>query len=199
MTEQHSFRSPRSEKGQSLVEFAFLIPLATLLTLGVIEIGYALLDQHVVTKLTREGSNLISRDASLKDARIAITTMSTRPVNFSSGSKVIFSVLKKVGSVGAANYDHIVLYQRHEWGTMAGSNPSQLATTGGSFGPEPDYVAINSDNDTSLRIVSPPAYLNIVRGGLMYVTEVYSTHDLLTPLQNFGVAVPSKLYSIAYF
>ena len=36
--------------------------------LGVVETSYGLLDQHVVTKLTREGSNLISRDTSLQDA-----------------------------------------------------------------------------------------------------------------------------------
>jgi hypothetical protein len=29
------------------------LPLVVLIALGVIEIGYALLDQHVVTKLTR--------------------------------------------------------------------------------------------------------------------------------------------------
>ena len=44
------------------------MPLVLVLVLGVIEVGYALLDQHVVTKLTREGSNLISRDTSLADA-----------------------------------------------------------------------------------------------------------------------------------
>ena len=55
-------------RGQSLVEFAFLMPLILVVALGVIEFGYALLDQHVVTKLTREGSNLISRDTTLEDA-----------------------------------------------------------------------------------------------------------------------------------
>ena len=44
--------------------------------------SYALLDQHVVTKLTREGSNLISRNTSLLDTATAIRNMSTRPVNF---------------------------------------------------------------------------------------------------------------------
>ena len=58
--------------GQSLVEFAIILPLVLLIVLGVVEVGYALLDQHVVTKLTREGSNLISRDTTLQDAATAM-------------------------------------------------------------------------------------------------------------------------------
>ena len=50
-----------------------------MLSLGVVEVGYALLDQHVVTKLTREGSNLISRDVTLQDAATAMQSMTTRP------------------------------------------------------------------------------------------------------------------------
>ena len=48
--------------GQSLLEFALVTPLLVTLALGVLETGFALFDQHVVTKMTREGSNLISRD-----------------------------------------------------------------------------------------------------------------------------------------
>ena len=78
-----------------------MLPLVLVLVLGVIEVGYALLDQHVVTKLTREGSNLISRDTSLADAADAIRSMSSRPVNFNDGSsKVIFSVIKNVATDG---------------------------------------------------------------------------------------------------
>ena len=86
--------------GQSLLEFAVILPLVLLLVLGVIEVGYALLDQHVVTRLTREGSNLISRDTSLADAATAMKTMSSRPVNFANGSRLIFSVLRQGATTG---------------------------------------------------------------------------------------------------
>ena len=65
------------------------------LVLGVVEVGFALLDQQVVTKLTREGSNLISRDVTLQDAATAVKTMRTAPVDFDNGSRLIFSVVKK--------------------------------------------------------------------------------------------------------
>lgn len=186
-------------RGQSVVEFAFIMPLVLVVALGVIDFGYALLDQHVVTKLSREGSNLISRDTTLADAVTAMRSMATRPVDFNTQSRMIFSVVKKGATTGTANYDQVVLYQRHEYGALGGQ-PSGLRTAGtGSFGGSPDYVALNSDTDTRLRIANLPAYLNVTRGGLVYVTEIFTTHNLITPLDRFGVTLPNTLYSIAYF
>ena len=185
-------------RGQSIVEFAFLTPLMLVVALGVIEFGYALLDQHVVTKLTREGSNLISRDTTLDDAITAMRSMSTRPVDFSTRSRVIFSVLKKGATTNTANYDRVILYQRAEYGSLAGASGLRMAGSG-TFGGGPDYVALNSDTNAGLQIANLPSYLDVTRGGLVYVTEIFTTHNLLTPLDGFGVTVPNTLYSIAYF
>jgi hypothetical protein len=186
-----------SSSGQSVVEFALVLPLVMVVLLGVIELSYALLDEHVVTKLTREGSNLISRDTSLQDAATAMRSMSTRPVNFDTSSKVIFSVVRRVATTGASNFDKDILYQRYEYGALPAT--SQLTTRGtGSFGPAPDYQAANSDNDTSLQLTNLPSNL-LITGGMLYVTEIYTTHTLITPFDRFGISVPSTLYSIAYF
>ena len=103
-----------SSSGQSLIEFTLMTPMLLVLAFGVIEFGYVLLDEHVVTKLTREGSNMISRDVPLAQARAALTSMSTRPVDFSSGSKLIFTVIR-VGTTGA-NANQPIVYQRYEYG-----------------------------------------------------------------------------------
>jgi Flp pilus assembly protein TadG len=184
-------------KGQSMIEMAMVLPLFVLLVLGIIEFSYALLDEHVVNKLTREGSNLISRDTTLSDAATALTNMQTQPVNFSANSTVIFSVIKHVATTGAANYDKDVLYQRYSYGSLSAT--SKLSTRGsGSFGSAPNYQAINSDNDTSLQLTNLPANLTTL-GGMAYATEVFSSHPLITPFDKFGVALPTTLYSIAYF
>jgi hypothetical protein len=185
-------------RGQSLVEFALVLPFLLLLAFGVVDIGYLLLDQHVVAKLAREGSNLISRDTTLGDAVGALKSMTSPPVDFDSRSSVVFSVLKKGATVGTGNYDRIFLYQRHSSGAMAAA--SRLALAGsGSFGGPPYYQAVDSDNATGLRVTNVPANLIVPRGGTIYVTEIFTTHDLLTPLGSFGVPVPTTLYSIAYF
>jgi hypothetical protein len=184
-------------RGQTLIEFALVLPLILIVILGVIEVSYALLDQHVVTKLTREGSNLISRDTSLLDASTAMKNMSSGPVDFTTSSTVILSVIKDVNTAGAGNFNKPVLYQRYQMGAIAAV--SALTTLGGgAFGGAPDFLAANSDNDANLQVTNLPANL-IVPGGLLYVTEIFSKHPLITPFDKFGVQVPTTLYSIAYF
>lgn len=189
-------RGLRDCSGQSLLEFSMILPLLLTLVLGVVEIGYALLDQQVITKVSREGSNLISRDTSLQDAATALSSISNRPVNFSSGSKLIFSVIKRGATSGTSNYDKLFLYQRHQIGTLGYG--SKLNGSGAFLG-APDYIAVNSDNNASLQVTNVPANLIVVKGGLIYVTEVYTTHVLITPLNRLGITVPETLYSIAYF
>jgi len=184
--------------GQSLLEFAIVVPMVLAVALGVIELGYALLDQHVITKLAREGSNLISRNTSLGDAAAALRDMSTRPVNFTNGtSKMILSVIKKGATTGTSNYNQDILYQRYEYGSLAAT--SSLTTRGaGSFGAAPEYTANNSDSNTNLQVTNLPPGL-VAPNGYVYITEIFTTHTLITPFDRLGIQVPRVLYSIAYF
>jgi hypothetical protein len=187
-----------SPTGQALVEFSLAAPFLVMLVLAVCEFGYLLLDEHIVTRLAREGSNLISRDTSLSDAASAMQTMSTRPVDFGSGATVIFSVLKRGATTGTPNYNQLILYQRHQAGALSASSSLRTAG-GGSFSGAPNYEAANSDSNTGLRVTNAPTDLIAVPGGLIYVTEIFSTHELITPLDRFGLQLPQRLYSIAYF
>ena len=188
----------RAERGQSVIEFAIILPLLLVVVLGVVEVSYALMDQHVVTKLTREGSNLISRDTSLADAAAVLKSMAGRPVNFDTNSKLIFSVVRKGATSGTSNFGQDVLYQRYEYGALSAS--SVLQTRGSpTFGVPPDYQAANADSDTSLQLTGLPAGLVVGTGSMVYITEVFTKHELITPFDKFGVTVPDVLYSIAYF
>jgi hypothetical protein len=188
----------KSAAGTSLIEFALVLPLVLVTALGVIETSYALLDDHIVTRISREGSNLISRDTTLQDAVTAMRQMASQPVNFDDGSsKLIFSVLKRGAIVGSTNYDKPFLYQRVVYGTYSGS--SRFMPPGGTFGGAPDYRAVNPDTDGSLQIPNMPAGLLTSPGDMIYVTEIFSRHQRLTPLDQFGVAFPTTLSSIAYF
>lgn len=196
MSRRPSTRRRRADAGQSLIEFAVVLPLLVLIVLGVVELSYALLDMHVTTTFSREGSNLISRNTSLKDAVSAMRQMSSRPINLEDGSsKIIFSVVRRVATPGAANYNADILYQRTQYGTLSAS--TRISGGGGALGPAPDYQALDPDNDTGLRVGNLPVTLSL--GGMLYITEVFTKHVKLTPLQNFGISLPDQLYSIAYF
>ena len=190
-----AFSRLRSSSGQSIVEFAICLPLLLVLTLGVVETSNALLSQHVITKVAREGSNMTSRETRLTDAGTALVNMSSAPGTFNSTTKVIFSVLLR--SQTGSNSGSLVLYQRHQVGNMA--LPGSRLNGSGSFPAANDYTATNPNNDTGLRVTNAPAGIASVPGGMIYVTEVYTTYTPMTPLANFGIAIPPVLYSIAYF
>lgn len=188
----------QDDRGQSVIEMAMVLPLLVVIVLGVVEVSYALLDQHIVTKLTREGSNLISRETSLGDAAAALRSMSGRPVDFTTNSKLIFSVVRRGATTGTNNYNVDVLYQRYEFGAIAGT--SRISTRGaGSYGAPPEYTAANADSDSSIQVTNMPAGIVLSTGGTLYITEIFTTHELITPFDRFGVNVPKTLYSIAYF
>jgi Flp pilus assembly protein TadG len=187
-----------SSRGQSIVEFAICLPLLLLVTLGVIEMSNALMSQHVITKVAREGSNMISRETELVDAGTALQNMSTNPGTFNSRTLVIFSVLLR--SQTGTNSGQLVLYQRYQIGnsSLGGSR----LNGSGSFTAANDYTAANPNNTTSLRVTNAPAGIASVPGGMIYVTEVYTAYDSMTPLgdlRDYGIPVPNVLYSIAYF
>jgi hypothetical protein len=119
-------------------------------------------------------------------------------VDLDNSARVILSVVKRGGTVGTANYDRLILYQRYEYGTLSAQSALHTAGTG-SFGAAPDYVAANSDTDTRLQLTNVSNDLITVKGGMAYVTEIYATHATITPVFRFGVNVPGTLYSIAYF
>jgi Flp pilus assembly protein TadG len=184
-----------------MIEMAMILPLIVGLVLGMIELSYALLDQHVVTKLAREGANMISRDAAMTDAYAALQSMATRPIDFSSRTKVIFTVIKSPSTTGAPNENVPVVYQRYINGAVGAVPGNSLITCGCTAAnfPAPSYTANDTDTNLALRVTGGLPPNSVSRGGFVYVTEIYTSHPLITPFDRFGVTVPSTLYSIAYF
>jgi TadE-like protein len=188
----------RDTSGQTLIEAALVAPLLILLAMGVVELGFEMRNQHNVNVLSREGSNLISRSTTLADAATVLTSEQNGSIDFSANSQIIFSVIERGATVGSANYNTLILYERYSTGFS--SYPSKLLTRGaGSFGGAPDYQALNPDTDTSLQVTNAPAGVAAELGGLIFVTEIFSANTLMTALANWGVTVPTQIYSVSYF
>lgn len=190
-----AFHRLRAARGQSIVEFAICLPVLLLLSLGVVETSNALMSQHVITKIAREGSNMISRETKLAATATALRTMDANSASFNTTTKVIFSVLLR--SESGSNSGFLVLYQRMEFGNLA-LGASRLNGSG-SFNSANDYTANNPNGDTGLRVTNAPSGIASDPGGMIYVTEVYRQYNTITPVRNIGVPIPSLLYSIAYF
>jgi Flp pilus assembly protein TadG len=195
--EMETQKRQRAVSGQSIVEFAMVLPFMLTLVLGIIEVGYALYENHIIITMAREGSNLISRQSTLDEAETAIVAASAGPVNLSNDGKLIFSVVRL--GTGGANLNQAIISQRHVVGTINANsilgNPPTSAYNSG-----PNYTVKNPDNDLSVRVSGPlPNGLTLTAGQSFYITEIYTTHEAITPFSKFGITLPTQLYASAYF
>ena len=60
----------RKTRGAAIVEAAIVLPLIALLTLGAIELGWAILKSQQVTNTTRQAARLAARPDATKPSRI---------------------------------------------------------------------------------------------------------------------------------
>ena len=161
------------------------------------EFGYALYEDHIIISLAREGSNLISRQSTIQDAETALLAGVHPPINFNQNGRLIFSVVKL--GTGGANLNQPIITQRRIVGSLTGNSILGTPPTA-SYNGAPDYSAVNADNDAAIRVTgSLPNGLTLTAGQSVYITEIYTNHNLLTPAANFGVTLPTNLYASAYF
>jgi len=84
--------SPRSRKGQSLVEFALVFPIAVLLLMAVFDVGRAVFAYNGLTNAAREGARIaaVNQDTTLIKQRVQEMTFGTAATNLTSPTFVEF-------------------------------------------------------------------------------------------------------------
>jgi len=122
-------RFARDRRGATLVEFAFVVPVLTFITLASIELGrYALLNQKLNNAATSL-AELAARDGSITaaqlDSMFAIVPNLTQPYDFSdNGLAIVTSITAQVDDVPE------VAWQRSGGGALAAT--SNIGVPGGS-------------------------------------------------------------------
>ena len=186
----------RRNAGQTLAELGIVLPLLCVLFFGVVELGWAMFQSNVIRGYVREGSNLISRNASLEEAANAIISASNAggPVRIATDaddSKMILSVVTIASS--GANDGQPVIIQRRTVGTL-----SEMSTLGAAdathFGGAPDYTAHDAANDGSLVAMLPEGY-TLSAGHRLFVTEIYTRRGRIIDTWE----LPDVLYASAFF
>jgi hypothetical protein len=165
-----------SRSGQAFVEFTFVTATLLLLIFGLIDFCRAISVRQVITSLSREGSNLASRNTSLSNS-IAAVLAASDPLNITNNGRIFISVV--TNNNGTA------------W-------VADQMTFGG--------ISTNNNNDSKIGHPGGPAVMPATNPKLpepnqtIYVTEIFYSFEAVTPvgkLLNF--ALPTRLYDAAYF
>lgn len=177
--------------GQAMTEFALIVPLLLILVTASIDFGRALYTLQVMAELTRQGSNLASRNDTLPNA-VAAVIAGESGLNIAKSGEVIITQVTNTGTTASPTYT--MTGQASSGGVAAASRVGTYST------------ATGAKNTATMPAAFTPGTLQASQS--TYVTEIYYQYTPLTPLltltQNWpskgaGVALPSMLYDYTYF
>lgn len=176
-----------SQKGQSFVEMAFIVPLMALMLFGLIDVGYALYASSVINRMSREGANLASRSGGTDSLTRVLDTLveSAKPALDMNRNGRIYITLLQVNN-GWANVEQQV---------QSDGPPGDLQS------PLRARVSQGRINMQDLRPLLNNENLN--NKETIVVVEVFYKYSPITPVGNFGLRIstraPLKLYTVATF
>jgi Flp pilus assembly protein TadG len=82
------------ERAVAFSEFAILLPILLVVFVAIVDIGRIVYFQQVVTNLSREAANIVSRGASTAEAFASIETADA-PLDVTSAGRVIISTIRR--------------------------------------------------------------------------------------------------------
>jgi Flp pilus assembly protein TadG len=175
--------SAGSERGQAILEFVPVMILMLTMTFAVVDFGYLIWQHQVIIGLTREGSNLASRDDTLAVAATAVLNDGAA-LNLSKNGKVIITSVQNIGTSSSSNF---VITGQYSIGNGLTSATSKFGT----------YSGKGSQPATNFVTGTPPVPQP---GATVFVTEVYCSFSGITPLGKLvNYTLPTQIYDVAYF
>ncbi len=169
-----------------MLELLPVVSVLLVLIFGVIECSYTIWQLEVVTALSREGSNIASRN------NVALSTAVTTVVN----DGAVLNLVK--------NGEVIITAVQNQGGTFKITD--QFAST-----PTGTFTAISRIGtgvgstvtllpDTPATSTTLPLNGTVPLDSTVYVTEVFESYVPITPIGAFvKVTLPSTIYDAAYF
>ncbi len=166
--------------GQALVEFMFVAVMLLLLVFGLIDFCRAISTRLVITNLSREGSNLASRNTPITNAVQAVIDADA-PLDIDTHGRVIITAV-----ANDANGNCIITNQFAMGGIAAFDAESRVG------------LGIGTPAKSGWIPTTTPSLP--VANQTVYVTEVFYEFKAVTPVGQFlSFTLPSPLYDVAYF
>jgi hypothetical protein len=199
----------RSVRGQSLVELTILSPLLITLGFGVIEAGNIINSYLVLTHLTREAANLVSRESGIKGSSEWATNINSNLTTVVGNATPVIN-LNGTNPKGPAQFK--VYYSMVEWDPAPGVCPGgdiasgvpdnyriRRTNAGWTGNVTWDYGTLNQPSGVgghgTCAYLTLPEVKNLTTSGLkLHIIEVFYdyTPNRLTPAHAFiGTFAPS--------
>ena len=180
----HHSKYPASQNGQSMVELALVVPFLLVLSLGVADVGRALLFNNILTNMSREGANLASRTSQSPAFILDTLNETAAPLKMATQGMGILSRVKAIDGESGTVITVVFEQYRAVSGKASLSSKLWVCPSWASNG------ACNLPTDATSRIVALPFTLE-----LGYEVNVMETIYEYTPLTNFVLKTSPELYA----
>ncbi len=173
-----------TDSGQALIELSFAFVILAVIVFGIVDFGRAIYDVEVMKNLSGEGSSLASRGATPATTAQTIATNATSAIDLQNqGCVVVTVVTNTTGTLQITD-------QASQCAIQAASKIGCLQGKPGCGSSLP-----------TLPTAAASALQGEVSGASLYVTEIFYSYSTTTPITSFlqGAALPSQLYSVAYY
>ncbi len=173
-----------TDSGQALVELSVAFVILSILVFGIVDFGRATYDVEVMKNLSGEGSSLASRGTSLVTTAQTVATDAASVLDLQNQGCIIVTVV--TNNSGTLQ----ITDQNSQCGIQAASRIGCLMGKPGC----------NSSTPT-LPTAASTALQSEVSGSSLFVTEIFYSYATTTPITSLlqGAALPSQLYSVAYY
>jgi Flp pilus assembly protein TadG len=176
--------SRTSSAGQSVVELALIMPLLLVLTLGVADLGRALLFNNILINMSREGANLASRTAQSPTFIIDTLNQTAAPLDMATQGMGILTRVKAVDGGSGTVITVVVQQVRAVSGKTSLASKLWVCPSWASSG------ACNLPVAEASRVVTLPFTL-----ALGFEVNVMETLYDYVPLTNFVLNTTQELYA----
>jgi Flp pilus assembly protein TadG len=163
------------EQGGAIIELALCLPILLTLLFGLIDFSQIILDDQMMTGISRQGSDLASRGTTLTDTVSALVTQGASLKIGTQGRIIVTEV--------ANNTSHkpIIVDQ-----VQSSTGIAAVSAVGSGTG---NAASVPSSATTVLNA-----------GQTLYVTEVFYSYKPMTPIGGFlKHSIASTMYQAAYF
>lgn len=176
----------KDERGNTLIELAITLPLMLTLAFGLIDFSQILLDEQVMSGLTRQGSDLASRGGS---------TSLTGSAGSDPLAVIVSALVIQGASLNIGTQGRIILTEvANDTNGTARIVDQQESLTG---------IAVTSSVGSGIGnpATMPSSAKTILNAGeTLYVTEVFYAYTPMTPVGTLlKTSLASTLYEVAYF
>jgi len=183
-----SFNKIQETRGQALVELAIILPILTLLFLGVFDFSRAIYTKNMITNVSREGANLASRDSQLmqQDPQTVMNTLAetAQPLDMQNNGMIYITVVQ------GASSGNPTIQTQYPW---ANTNLKTTTQNGTVYNIQSRFGTQVSPNTSSL------ATLGLRVGQTASIVEVFYNYQSLFSVGKQFLHTPATLYSMAIF